>query len=91
MKNLYYYFSSIQELYDSFLRGNEIVFHYETKNYFILPEFENGKVIGVSFGEGYTDNEVLCKSADELGEVRIQQYKFKQILDKIDIFEINFW
>lgn len=91
MNNLYHYFSSIQELFDSFLWGNEIVFRFEATKYFILPKFENGKVIGVSFGEAYTDKEVLCKSADELGEVHIQQYTFKEILDRIDILEINYW
>lgn len=77
------------DLYKSILRGNEIEFEYSGKQYFILPSFCNGNIVGALIGEQYMDD-ILCKSAEDLENALIDGKPFKEIFHSINITNTNF-
>ncbi len=79
-------YKTFDEFYNTMLRGNEIEFIYNEKQYFILPKRdENNNVIGVYFGEAYKDDEKIYFSADTLYNATIEDTTLNQILQNINI------
>ena len=90
MYNFYDIYSSLEELYNSFFRGNELEFVYNDKKYYILPCYGiNETVVGVCIGESGM-NENTCFSHTELSNYRIEKVKFGDILSDIRIIWFNF-
>lgn len=83
-------YNSLTELYNSILRGNEIEFQYDNKCYYILPSFDKNNIVGVCFGEAYTENEIVCLSEKELYNAQITNTVFGKIISKINIVWKNF-
>ena len=84
-------YSSISQLFDSILRGNEIEFNYQGKAYFILPERnEDSSVIGVLLGEKYRGNPAICCSEQELRSALVGELSFCEIFSDINITWQNF-
>lgn len=83
-------YNSLSELYNSILRGNEIQFQYDKKNYYILPNYDKKRVVGVCFGEAYTENEIVCFSENELYNARIENTILGKVTSQINIVWKNF-
>ncbi len=83
--NFFELYKSFDYFYDSILRGNEIEFLYKEKQYYILPHFDKSCVIGVCFGEAYSDDEKIYFSFDELYNAPIENTTFDKILNEIEI------
>jgi hypothetical protein len=82
-------FTSLEEMTETLRRGNEIEFSYEGKDYYILPEWDNGNICGYQVGEAYCDSIVYSNEMD-LGNHIINGKKLKNILSKITIKFRNF-
>ncbi len=79
-------FNSFDDLYESIFRGNEIEFQYGEKQYYILPYFnKSGIVIGVLFGEAYSEKDLICFSKEELYNARIENTNFGTVFSQIKI------
>ena len=79
-----------KKMFNSFHRGNEIEFAYNSKKYFLLPYWHKNIVIGALFGEQMMNKETICLSWDELYNLDIQGSKFGDIINLIDILWTNF-
>ena len=91
MFKFYDLYSSFEEFYESFFRGNEITFHFEQEDYYIFPLFNDSKkVYAVMVGKAYDDNETVCFSKAELLNWKIGGFYFHDILERIDITFYNF-
>ena len=80
----------LSKLYNSILHGNEIQFQYNNKQYYILPNYDKNKIEGVCFGEAYTENEIVCLSATELYDARIENTILGKVASHINIVWRNF-
>ena len=76
-------YSSLSELYNSILRGNEIQFRYDKKYYYIVPNFEQNEVVSVCFWEAYTENEIICSTESELYNARIENTILGEVASQI--------
>ena len=83
-------YKSFKELYNSVLRGNEIEFRHDGKHYYILPHYDNNKVVGASFGEAYETTNVICLSEDELYNTRIKDTILGEAVFQIELVWENF-
>ena len=83
-------FSSLDQLFNSILRGNEIQFEFGGKEYFILPHYLNEKIVGAIIGEAYTDKDRVCLSVEEFQSAVINGFWFGDVFDKINITWRNF-
>lgn len=84
-------YSSISQLFDSILSGNEIEFNYHGKAYFILPERnKDGSIIGVLLGEKYRGNPSICYSEQELRSAFVGEISFYEAFCDIKITWKNF-
>ena len=83
-------YKSFDEFYNTILRGNEIEFKYKEKKYFLLPYFNGEKVVGISFGEFGSEDELICLSKEQLYNLKINDALFHEILSVIDISWNNF-
>lgn len=90
MNNFNEEYSILSKLYKSVLNGNEIEFQYDKKNYYILPNYENNKVVGVCIGEAYTENEKICFSETELYNTCIGNIILGKVISQINIVWTNF-
>ena len=79
-----------KKMFNSFHRGNEIEFAYNSKKYFLLPYWHKNMVIGVLFGEQAIEKETICLSWNELYDLDVQESKFGDIINLIDILWTNF-
>ena len=90
MANFNEYYNSFSSFYNSFLRGNEIEFEYKNKRFYVLPVFVDEKVIGVRFGEAYSENDTICFCESELYNVCIENSLLGEISSSINIVWNNF-
>lgn len=91
MKKFYQIYNSIDEFYESFFRGNEVEFIYDSKHFFIIPEYnDEKKVIGVSFGLKNSDAHITLMSRDALFNASLGNEIFGNILDDLVITWHNF-
>ncbi len=91
MHKFYELYNSFEDFYNTILRGNEIEFVYNKKQFYIIPYYDiNGKVIGACLGEASSDNDMLCLSSDELYKASVENSIFNLILEEIDIIWSNF-
>ena len=79
-----------KKMFNSFYRGNEIEFAYNSKKYFLLPYWHKNVVIGALFGEQMMNKETICLSWDELYNLDVQGSKFGDIINLIEILWTNF-
>ena len=85
------YFDSINELYETIMRGNEVSFEYQGVRYYVLPYFNNDGVIkGACFGEFGGVNEVVFYSSEELSNASVKNRPLLDIVSEIDILWSNF-
>ena len=82
-------YNSFDELYETMLRGNEIEFEYDRKCYFLLPYFEQNRVVGTMIGEKDKE-EVVCMSKEELYNLKIANSLFGEIVSRINILWYDF-
>ena len=82
-------YKSLDEFYDTMLRGNEIEFVYKEKCYFLLPNFKNNKIKGILFGVFGSEEEIICLSKQELYNIPIETEVFGEILSSIHILWSN--
>lgn len=90
MNTFFNEYNSLSELYSSVLHGNEIEFRYGEKKYYILPYYVENNIMGVCFGEAYTEKEIVCLSEKELYNVGIENTSLGKVVSKIDIIWNNF-
>ena len=87
----YSLYNSFEEFFESFLRGNEVEFSYNNRNYYILPIYTDGKkVFGVNFGEANCEQEQICFSQEDLFNVTIDGKPFGYLVEHIKIIWNNF-
>lgn len=84
------YYGSYDEFYDTMLRGNEVEFKYLNEKYYLLPFFEGEKVVGVTFGEAYSEEENIYFSKEELYNAKIGDTILGNVLDDIEFLWLNF-
>ena len=78
-------YNSFEDFFETLYRGNEIEFSYNGKSFFILPIFKDAhSVIGVTFGNAYSDKKVECFSKEDLYNIQIGNDLFGNIFDKIE-------
>lgn len=83
-------YNSFRDLYSSILRGNEIEFQYRGKSYCVLPRFDGDNIVGINFGEAYSETDVICFSEDDLYNACIENTIFGKVFSQIDITWRNF-
>ena len=90
MPNFYSLYSSFDDFYSKFYQGNEIEFLYNGEHYYILPTFDDQKNInGVLIGKDTDEQDLICKSKEDLYYSKIAGTLFGYILDKIQIVWYN--
>ena len=80
-------FNSFEELYETMFRGNEIEFKYNQKRYGLFPLFSETeqKVIGTTFGESYSDDEIISLTKEDLYNIKIDDALFGDIVPDLEI------
>lgn len=89
MKKLNFIYSSFDEFYESFFRGNEVEFKYRGKFYHLLPYLKDNRVVAILFGEFYKDDITVCSSKQELLCLKIEDQMFIDIYSQVDVLWYN--
>ena len=90
MANFNEYYNSFSSFYNSILCGNEIEFEYKDKRFYVLPVFADKKVVGVRFGEAYSERDTICFCESELYNAYIDDLLLGEIISHINIVWNNF-
>ena len=83
-------YSSFDDFYETFYRGNEVEFLYKDEHYYVLPKFNLEKgITGIVIGKENGNRDVVCFSKNELYTASIAGLTFCSILDEIEIIWHN--
>lgn len=91
MSKLQDLYSSFDEFFSSFFRGNEVEFFYRGEHFCIIPLYDDRKnVTGVCFGKANDETGTICMSKSELYNSKIGDTFFGNVLQEIEIVWNNF-
>lgn len=78
-------FASFEEMVETLERGNEINFSCRGRQYFLLPHWNGTDVEGYAIGMVYSNDEMICKTREELAKHPICGTSFIDLFDEISI------
>ena len=85
MKSFFDLYSSFDDFFESFFKGNEFEFVYKQRRYYILPSYVEGRVKGIILGISNEDKETLFLSKESLYLAPIEESFLGNILKEIEI------
>ena len=90
MSKFFSLYNTFEDFYATFYRGNEVEFVYNEERYFVLPMFDDSQnICAVILGKENDDNEIICKSEQDLYNAPISKTVLGNILDEIEIVWYN--